>query len=116
MIFTNEFRIDYNFECFNHFCKRHASVRIFTPLPKYSVTRTVLLKDDVALQAGYQQRDAFTCASHVKKSYRQFSFCQLLYNLMPVLKWLPEYSFKNYLAGDITAGITVAVMHIPQGI
>lgn len=94
---------------------RHASVRIFSPLPKYSVTRTVLLKDDVALQAGYQQKDAFTCANHVKKSYKRFSFCQFLLNIIPVLKWLPEYSFKNNLAGDITAGITVAVMHIPQG-
>lgn len=29
---------------------------------------------------------------------------------------MPKYSIKNYLVGDITAGITVAVMHIPQGI
>lgn len=34
---------------------------------------------------------------------------------MPVLKWLPKYSIKTKLVGDITAGITVAVMHIPQG-
>lgn len=97
------------------FCHRHTSVRIFTPLPKYSVTRTVLMKDDVAMRAGYQRKDAFTCANHVQNSYRQFSFCQFLYNLIPVLRWLPEYSFKNNLGGDLTAGVTVAVMHIPQG-
>lgn len=28
---------------------------------------------------------------------------------------LPRYSFKNNIAGDLTAGMTVAVMHIPQG-
>lgn len=27
----------------------------------------------------------------------------------------PRYSFKNNIAGDLTAGMTVAVMHIPQG-
>lgn len=36
-------------------------------------------------------------------------------NIIPVLKWLPKYSLKNDLPGDISAGVTVAVMHIPQG-
>lgn len=51
----------------------------------------------------------------MKKSCQSFSLLHLVYNLVPVLKWLPEYSIKNYLPGDVTAGITVAVMHIPQG-
>ncbi|XLS30724.1 SulP family inorganic anion transporter [Flavobacteriaceae bacterium M23B6Z8] len=32
----------------------------------------------------------------------------------PILSWLPAYR-KSYLSGDITAGITVGVMVIPQG-
>lgn len=55
-------------------------------------------------------------ASNVKKIYNNFNFIQFLLNLIPVLKWLPKYSVKNNLAGDLSAGITVAVMHIPQGI
>lgn len=55
-------------------------------------------------------------ASNVKKLYNNFNFIQFLLNLIPVLKWLPKYSVKNNLAGDLSAGITVAVMHIPQGI
>lgn len=51
----------------------------------------------------------------IKNSCEQFSILQFIYNLMPVMKWLPEYSIKNYFPGDVTAGITVAVMHIPQG-
>lgn len=75
----------------------------------------------------------------VKKSYDNFSLLHFILNLIPVLKWLPKYSFKNNLPGDISAGITgnsasnicvkperfanwfcfiyrvVAVMHIPQG-
>lgn len=34
---------------------------------------------------------------------------------MPVLDWMPKYPFKKNLIGDITSGLTVAVMHIPQG-
>lgn len=33
---------------------------------------------------------------------------------MPILKWLPKYNVKEWLKGDLTAGITVGVMLIPQ--
>ncbi len=33
---------------------------------------------------------------------------------IPILSWLPSYK-SNFLKGDLTAGITVAVMLIPQG-
>lgn len=33
---------------------------------------------------------------------------------LPVLEWLPNYK-KQYLSGDISAGLTVGVMLIPQG-
>lgn len=35
-------------------------------------------------------------------------------NFFPFLEWLPQYHIKN-LEGDITAGLTVGVMLIPQG-
>ena len=33
---------------------------------------------------------------------------------LPILSWLPNYK-KDYLRGDITAGLTVGIMLIPQG-
>jgi hypothetical protein len=33
---------------------------------------------------------------------------------LPILSWLWSYK-PRYLVGDVIAGITVAVMHIPQG-
>jgi len=38
----------------------------------------------------------------------------MLRNRIPILKWLPSYK-KEYLVGDISAGITVGIMLIPQG-
>ena len=35
--------------------------------------------------------------------------------LLPVLHWLPRYNWRQHLASDLSAGLTVAVMHIPQG-
>ena len=37
-----------------------------------------------------------------------------LKTFLPVLSWLPEYK-KEYLTGDLSAGLTVGIMLIPQG-
>ncbi|XP_063301291.1 sulfate transporter-like [Pelobates fuscus] len=39
-----------------------------------------------------------------------------LYMLFPVLRWLPRYKIKQYLPGDITSGIIVGIVTIPQSI
>ncbi|WP_394974019.1 SulP family inorganic anion transporter [uncultured Croceitalea sp.] len=38
----------------------------------------------------------------------------MLKRFFPILEWLPKYK-KAYLAGDFSAGITVGIMLIPQG-
>jgi sulfate permease, SulP family len=35
-------------------------------------------------------------------------------NYLPILDWLPKYQ-KSYLKGDISAGLTIGIMLIPQG-
>lgn len=35
--------------------------------------------------------------------------------IIPIVQWLPKYSPKRDLIGDIIAGFTVAIMHIPHG-
>ena len=37
-----------------------------------------------------------------------------LKKILPILTWLPQYK-KDYLKGDISAGLTVGIMLIPQG-
>ncbi|XP_053575811.1 sulfate transporter-like [Bombina bombina] len=38
------------------------------------------------------------------------------FKLFPVLQWLPRYKIKEYLPGDITSGIIVGIVTIPQSI
>ncbi|GFD78443.1 sodium-independent anion transporter [Tenacibaculum sp. KUL118] len=40
---------------------------------------------------------------------------KLLKKLIPILEWIPNYK-KSQLKGDVVAGITVAIVLIPQGI
>lgn len=40
---------------------------------------------------------------------------RILKTTIPLIDWLSTYNWKNDILGDIVAGITVAVMHIPQG-
>ncbi|XP_069946170.1 prestin-like isoform X2 [Cherax quadricarinatus] len=42
-------------------------------------------------------------------------FMSGLTSWLPILSWLPSYDLRSYLLGDIASGITVAIMHIPQG-
>jgi solute carrier family 26, other len=77
---------------------------------KYSVNRKVLMRDELEEMAGYNRsKDTF------RNQLRKIRCMSLLYDFCPVLRWLPKYQIRDFLMGDIIAGITVAVMHIPQG-
>lgn len=44
----------------------------------------------------------------------QNRFAQILTSYLPILDWLPNYKKAN-LSGDLSAGLTVGIMLIPQG-
>ncbi|XP_061470671.1 solute carrier family 26 member 10-like isoform X1 [Rhineura floridana] len=39
----------------------------------------------------------------------------LLQSRLPIASWLPRYQPKKWLLGDVVAGLTVGIVHIPQG-
>ncbi|VDM39065.1 unnamed protein product [Toxocara canis] len=43
-------------------------------------------------------------------------FFRFIVSFIPIIGWLPEYKWKRNLLGDFLAGITVGIMHVPQGI
>ncbi|CAI2353890.1 unnamed protein product [Caenorhabditis sp. 36 PRJEB53466] len=44
------------------------------------------------------------------------NFKLFLVNLFPIVQWLPLYDWKSDLSSDVIGGITVGVLHVPQGI
>lgn len=80
----------------------------------YSVSRKVLKQDELEEISGYD-RHKDTASENIRDGIRNLDIKGIVYDLCPVLRWLPEYQVHKNLTGDIISGITVAVMHIPQG-
>lgn len=51
---------------------------------------------------------------HLKPS--KMCFKKAIYNRIPAIKWIKKYKIKEFFLADLLAGITVGIMHIPQGI
>ncbi|KAF2364874.1 SLC26A/SulP transporter [Trinorchestia longiramus] len=82
--------------------------------PAYTVSQ---LRHDLC----YQPRPNKTMAESLKASIKSCCDCSpgalwsLLLLRIPLLSWLPKYSFKTNLLSDVISGCTVAIMHLPQG-
>lgn len=51
----------------------------------------------------------------VKKSIGSTSCKGCIESTVPITYWLRKYKWKNDFIFDVISGITVAIMHIPQG-
>lgn len=74
---------------------------------KRSVTRSFIYTTGFGKCVQKTLRDSFTCSGKCLKN--------AIISKVPILSWLPEYSPRQSLMGDLIAGVTVAIMHIPQG-
>ncbi|XP_072753756.1 prestin isoform X3 [Anoplolepis gracilipes] len=54
-------------------------------------------------------------SNEVSRRCKSIKPIMLLKKSIPLIDWLSSYDWKNNILGDVVAGITVAVMHIPQG-
>uniref|UniRef100_A0A1B0G2R5 STAS domain-containing protein n=1 Tax=Glossina morsitans morsitans TaxID=37546 RepID=A0A1B0G2R5_GLOMM len=82
--------------------------------PRYDVHRDVLSHDVVIKETGYGARDK-SLPYALKQCWHSWSFSAMFTGIIPILQWLPKYSMKRDFLGDVLAGFTVAVMHIPHG-
>ncbi|XP_073252722.1 prestin-like [Porites lutea] len=56
----------------------------------------------------YTRLSSCSCSWHVVSRF--------LVSLAPIFQWLPKYSIKENLVKDLSGGLTVGIMHIPQGL
>ncbi|XP_058583019.1 cadherin EGF LAG seven-pass G-type receptor 3 isoform X8 [Neofelis nebulosa] len=57
--------------------------------------------------------------THQWRTWFQCSYTRaraLLLQHLPVLAWLPRYPVRDWLLGDLLAGLSVAIMQLPQGL
>ncbi|XP_041972434.1 prestin isoform X2 [Aricia agestis] len=84
------------------------------PSQQFNVIRRVYQQDTLNRDADYQV-PVKPLGKRCKKAVRSCGFGSCLSNSLPITRWLPRYRFGDYLVGDLVAGATTAVMHIPQG-
>ncbi|XP_065214400.1 solute carrier family 26 member 6-like isoform X2 [Planococcus citri] len=61
----------------------------------------------------YKKPDIY---ERIKHKREKLNILQILVSIFPILEWLPKYKWHTDLFHDIVSGLTVAIMHIPQGI
>ena len=88
------------------------------------VNRRILIDRKALDQRGLNERFQFEPPQKSRSNFRKNSreknqFCakfwRVLLSVVPILEWLPKYQWKRDFPSDLSAGIAVAVMHIPQG-
>ncbi|XP_012229611.2 prestin-like isoform X1 [Linepithema humile] len=85
-----------------------------TTAPELMVRRPVYQQDELNHLCKYVKPKR-TLRNEVTKRCKKIKPIALLKKTIPLTDWLFSYDWKDNILGDIVAGITVAVMHIPQG-
>lgn len=81
---------------------------------QFNIVRRVYQQETLNRDADYQTPNK-TFGHQCKKALTSCGLTKCIANSVPIVKWLPKYQPKRDLVGDLVAGATTAVMHIPQG-
>lgn len=74
-----------------------------------------LFEQEVLNEIYNYEKPRATMTSKLKKTMTPDNFKTYAANMIPVVRWLKNYNWKEDITSDIISGITVAIMHIPQG-
>ncbi|CAK9802967.1 Slc26a5 [Anthophora plagiata] len=82
--------------------------------PELTVRRPVYQQDELNHLCKYVKPNG-TLLKKMSAKCKRIEPMTILKSSVPLIGWLSAYKWRNDILGDIVAGITVAVMHIPQG-
>ncbi|KMQ94411.1 solute carrier family 26 member 6-like isoform x2 protein [Lasius niger] len=91
----------------------YSSDDMSTTAPELTVRRPVYQQDELNHLCKYVKPKRIL-SNEVSRRCKNIKPMTLLKKSIPLIDWLSSYNWKNNILGDIIAGITVAVMHIPQ--
>lgn len=83
-----------------------------------AVYRNIYTEDRFRQAYGTEEQRARARLRHrlaQRCSCSQVDCAHLLKKRVPVCNWLPKYKLRKWILGDIVAGLTVGIVHIPQG-
>ncbi|XP_051873599.1 solute carrier family 26 member 6 [Pristis pectinata] len=82
----------------------------------YRVDRQVMDEMELERVAHPTERTGPSIKEKVKEHLRCSSTKaqSLLFKLVPILRWLPKYPFREWLLGDICSGFSVGIVQLPQ--
>ncbi|XP_057331226.1 prestin-like isoform X2 [Microplitis mediator] len=81
---------------------------------KFMVDRHVYYQDEFHHNF-YCEKPETSFIDNTLSSIKSKNLKSCLSSIVPVSYWMRKYKWRDYVLSDIISGITVAIMHIPQG-
>ncbi|KAK0167840.1 hypothetical protein PV327_001697 [Microctonus hyperodae] len=79
------------------------------------VDRPLYDQETLNFECNYEKPESAPVTQNIIKSLKKKRCKSAVSSILPVSYWLRKYRWKDYILSDIISGITVAIMHIPQG-
>ncbi|KAK0090530.1 hypothetical protein PV325_012584 [Microctonus aethiopoides] len=79
------------------------------------IDRPLYDQETLNYECNYKKPESTSVTHNIIKSLKKKRCKSAVTSILPVSYWLRKYRWKDYILSDIISGITVAIMHIPQG-
>lgn len=90
-----------------YLAKRFSTTPVQIDRPVYEI-------EELNKQTHYEHPH-ISLAKKCDKFFKSIRPLDCILSTIPLLKWLPDYKWRKSFPGDLASGLTVCVMHIPQG-
>ncbi|CAF2630360.1 unnamed protein product [Rotaria sp. Silwood2] len=95
-----------------------AMYQIDIPSRKLSIYTVEKLNERYNLNQDFRDNPAAGTWNYIKKYYKPTPafFKRQLFKRIPFIDWIRHYNVKEWLLSDIVSGLTIGIVHIPQGL